>query len=83
MNDEKTVDSIIETSTKMLIEDIIDNVRSELINTKNDIDGYLLGLEIINHLYNALLNGNLDRMIEIDYIYRNKGIFSLQEELNT
>ena len=78
----KRIESIIETATKQLLEDIIDDVRNEMTFNVNDLEVYLLGLEVLNHLYDALRDNNLDRMVEIEYIYRNKGLFVLQEELN-
>ena len=78
----KMIESVIETATKQLLEDIIDDVRNEMTFNVNDLEVYLLGLEVLNHLYDALRDNNLDRMVEIEYIYRNKGLFVLQEELN-
>ena len=78
----KMIESVIETATKQLLEDIIDEVRNEMVFKENDLEVYLLGFEVLNHLYDALRDNNLDRMVEIEYIYRNKGLFVLQEELN-
>ena len=78
----KEIDSELEKIAIKLIGDIIDDVRNEMVHKENDIDGCLLGLEILSSIYSSFKGTDLDNLCQIEYIYRNGTIYDLAEFLN-
>lgn len=74
----KCIPSKIEDSTIEFLEDIIKEAKDNL----NSWEECQLYFEVLSEIQRAIATTNIDLLMQIEFVYRNEGMFTLHEQIN-